>query len=187
MAIYLVRHGETQWTVEARHTGRTDLPLNARGEEQARDLGQRLSGIHFERVLSSPRQRALQTVELALGSLPVEVSQELAEFDYGDYEGLTSDEILTRRPGWRLWSDGCPGGESPEQVLERARRVLEQLRADPGLDYALFGHGHMLRTVAAAYIGADVGLCCHLTLKVASVSILDHEHETPSIAAWDVT
>ncbi|MGC2206695.1 MAG: histidine phosphatase family protein [Candidatus Dormiibacterota bacterium] len=187
MAIYLVRHGETAWSLEHRHTGSTDIPLTARGEEQAKDLQLRLAGVVFAKVFASPMRRARETAELAGVRPTPEISPLLREFDYGEYEGVTSEEIERARPGWDLWRDGCPGGESPQQVLDRCQRLLAQLDPRPDRDYALFGHGHVLRTVAAAYLGVAVDLCRHLMLQVASVSILSQEHEVPAIEAWDLT
>ncbi|MFZ0996453.1 MAG: histidine phosphatase family protein [Candidatus Dormiibacterota bacterium] len=187
MAIYLVRHGETAWSLEHRHTGITDLPLTARGEEQAKELGPRLAGVDFSRVLSSPLRRAQETAELA-GVRPIpEITPLLCEFDYGEYEGATSEEIERTRPGWDLWRDGCPGGESPEAVVDRCRRLLAELNAQADRDYALFGHGHVLRALAVAYLSVPVDLCRHLLLRVASISILSHEHGIPAIEAWDLT
>jgi broad specificity phosphatase PhoE len=187
MAIYLVRHGETEWSLQHRHTGSTDIPLTARGEEQAEELRPRLAGVEFAKVFASPMRRARETAELA-GVLPTpEITPLLREFDYGEYEGVTSEEIERSRPGWDLWRDGCPGGESPQEVLDRCRRLLAELAPEPDGNYALFGHGHLLRAVAAAYLGVSVELCRHLMLQVASISILSHEHNVPAIEAWDLT
>ena len=187
MAIYLVRHGETDWSLHHRHTGRTDILLNARGEEQAKQLRSRLAGIAFSKVLASPMRRARETADLAGVQPTPDITPLLREFDYGEYEGLTSEEIARARPGWDLWRDGCPGGESPQRVFERCRRLLTQMDPKPDLDYALFGHGHVLRAVATAYLGLPVDLCRHLMLQVASISILSQEHDIPAIEAWDLT
>ncbi|HUY24676.1 MAG TPA: histidine phosphatase family protein [Candidatus Saccharimonadales bacterium] len=187
MAIYLVRHGETAWSLHHRHTGSTDIPLNARGEEQAKELGPRLAGVEFSQVLASPMRRARETAELAGVQPTPEITPLLREFDYGEYEGVTSEEIERARPGWDLWRDGCPGGESPQQEVCRCRRLLVRLDPKSDRDYALFGHGHALRAVAAAYLGVPVDLCRHLTLQVASISILSQEHDIPAIEAWDLT
>jgi len=187
MAIYLVRHGETDWSLHHRHTGSTDIPLNARGEEQAKELRSRLAGIRFSKVLASPMRRARETAALAGVQPTPEITSLLREFDYGEYEGVTSEEIERCRPGWDLWRDGCPGGESPQQVVDRCRRLLVELDPKPERDYALFGHGHVLRAVAAAYLGIPVDLCRHLMLQVASISILSQEHDIPAIEAWDLT
>lgn len=185
--IYLVRHGETEWTKTHRHTGATDVALSARGEEQARQLRSRLAGINFSRVVVSPKQRAIRTAELAGLADRAEVNPDLVEYDYGAFEGLTTDQIHSRRPGWELWRDGCPGGESPAAVLTRASRLLDELRLSPDEDSLLFGHGHMLRAVAAAYLGLNVGFCRHLIVGVASISILGSEHDQPAIEAWNLS
>jgi len=187
MAIYLVRHGETAWSLQHRHTGSTDLPLTVRGEEQARELAPRLAGVEFSRVLASPLRRARETAELAGVRPSPEITPLLREFDYGEYEGVTSEDIERKRPGWDLWRDGCPGGESPNQVVDRCRRLLAELDAQPDHNYALFGHGHVLRALAVAYLSVPVDLCRHLLLQVASISILSHEHGIPAIEAWDLT
>ncbi|HUY10082.1 MAG TPA: histidine phosphatase family protein [Candidatus Dormibacteraeota bacterium] len=187
MALYLIRHGETVWALDHRHTGTTDIPLTARGQEQARELGSRLHGVEFARVLSSPMRRALNTAELSGIRPAAEVTPLLREFDYGEYEGITSAEIEKTRPDWDIWRDGCPGGETPRQVLNRGRRLLAELGAQEGQNYALFAHGHVLRAVAVAYLGLPLNLCSHLMVKVASISILSQEHEISAIEAWDLT
>lgn len=186
MAIYLIRHGETEWALHNRHTGSTDIPLTKRGEEQARSLGSKLVGVKFARVLSSPLQRAKVTADLSGVEPEAEISPLLIEFDYGKYEGITSAEIQRDRPDWDLWRDGCPGGESPQQVVDRGRRLLEELAPQREENYALFAHGHVLRAVAVAYLGTPVGLARHLVVKVASISILSHEHDVPAIEVWDL-
>lgn len=186
MPIYLVRHGETPWTVSGRHTGLTEVPLTADGEIQALGLGRLLAGVEFDRVVVSPRRRARRTAELAGFADRLEVTPLLAEYDYGDYEGLTSHQIQSRQPGWELWRDGCPGGESPDQVLGRAQRLLQELGLPADGTCLLFGHGHILRAVAAAYLGQGVGLCRHLMVRVASVSVLGREHGQPAIESWDL-
>jgi probable phosphoglycerate mutase len=187
MALYLIRHGETVWALDHRHTGTTDVPLTARGQEQASELGSRLRGVEFARVLSSPMQRALITAELSRVRPVAEVTPLLREVDYGEYEGITSAEIQQMRPDWDLWRDGCPGGETPGQVLSRGRELLAQLDAQEGRNYALFAHGHVLRAVAVAYLGLPLDLCRHLMVKVASISILSQEHGIAAIEAWDLT
>jgi probable phosphoglycerate mutase len=186
MAIYLVRHGETEWSLMHRHTGGTDLPLTAQGESQAKGLGTRLEGVEFDRVLSSPMRRAAETAELSGVRPKAETTPLLLEFDYGEYEGITSAEIERSRPGWDLWRDGCPGGESPQQVVDRGLRLLAELEPKSDRNYALFAHGHVLRAVAVAYLGTSVGLARHLVLKVASISILSQEHGVPAIEVWDL-
>ena len=187
MPIYLVRHGETEWTVSGRHTGRTDIPLSPRGEEQARHLRKRLASVNFDRVVVSPLLRARQTAELAGLGERAEVVADLREYDYGDFEGWTRDQIEASWPGWELWRDGCPGGESAEEVLARARRLLGELDLSSFRDSALFGHGHFLRAVAAAYLEQSVGICRHLVVPVASISMLGAEHSVPAIVSWGLT
>ncbi|HUY57581.1 MAG TPA: histidine phosphatase family protein [Candidatus Micrarchaeaceae archaeon] len=187
MAIYLIRHGETVWARDHRHTGRTDLPLTAKGEAQASELKSRLAGVEFARVLSSPLQRAMMTAQLSDVWPRAEATPALMEFDYGEYEGMTSPEIRATRPDWELWRDGCPGGESPHQVLLRSQRLLVELQPHADLNYALFTHGHILRALAAAHLGLTLDLCGHLIVKVASISILGREGEVPAIEAWNLT
>ena len=185
--IYLVRHGETEWSLSGQHTGRTDIPLTARGEDGARKLGQRLHDIQFARVLASPRQRARRTCELA-GLTPVaEIEPDLAEWDYGDYEGKRSVDILKDRPDWNLFQDGCPRGETPAQVSDRADRLIARLRALDG-NIALLSHGHFGRVLAARWIGLPVSEARHWLLGTASLSILGSEPnhpEVPVIALWN--
>jgi len=187
MAIYLVRHGETEWTLAGRHTGTTDLPLTQRGEAQAAGLKADLAALSFARVMVSPRRRAIRTAELAGFAGRLEVDPRLAEYDYGQYEGLTAAEIDARQPGWELWRDGCPGGEMPGQVLARAWKLLAGLPLSAEDNSVLFGHGHILRAVAAAHLGLPVSFCASLILKVASISVLASEHNHPAIDSWDLT
>ena len=154
--VYVARHGETAWSLSGRHTGRTDIPLTERGENNARRLRGRLEGITFTEVLVSPLQRARQTCELAGFAAAAEVTPDLMEWDYGDYDGRLTSEIRLERPGWYLFRDGCPGGESLAAVGARADRVVARLRADGGR-ILLFGHGHFSRVLAARWIGPDPG------------------------------
>ena len=164
--IYLIRHGETEWSLSGQHTGRTDIPLTARGEDEARELGQRLRDIQFARVLTSPRQRARRTCELA-GLGPVaEIEPDLAEWDYGDYEGQRSADIRKARPDWNLFRDGCPRGEMPAQISDRADRLIARLRVLDG-NVALFSHGHFGRVLAARWIGLPVSEGQHFLLPTA--------------------
>ena len=185
--IYLVRHGETEWSLSGRHTGRTDIALTARGEAEASALRPWLGGLKFADVLTSPRQRARRTCELAgLGSL-ARVEPDLAEWDYGEYEGLRSEEIHKQRPGWSVFLDGCPGGEAPADVADRADRLIARLRALEG-NVALFTHGHFGRAFAARWIGLPVGEGEHLALGTASLGVLSFEPshpEIPVIALWN--
>ena len=185
--IYLVRHGETGWSLSGQHTGRTDIPLTARGEDQARELGQRLREIRFGRVLTSPRQRARRTCELArLGSV-AEVEPDLAEWDYGDYEGQCSVDIRKARPDWNLFRDGCPNGEMPAHVSDRADRLIARLSKLEG-NVGLFSHGHFGRVLAARWIGLLICEAQHLQLDTASLSVLGYEHnrvESPVLVLWN--
>jgi probable phosphoglycerate mutase len=185
--IYLIRHGETEWSQSGRHTGRTDIPLSADGEDRARELATRLQDIKFSRVLTSPRQRARQTCELAGLGRMAEIEPDLAEWNYGDYEGLRSAEILRKRPEWNLFRDGCPNGESPVQVGDRADRVIARLRALEG-NVALFSHGHFGRVLAARWAGLAVSAARHFLFGTAALGILDFEHHaagSPVIALWN--
>jgi broad specificity phosphatase PhoE len=185
--IYLVRHGETSWSLSGRHTGRTDIPLTANGEAQARALGPRLRAVDFGLVLTSPAGRARRTCELAGLPRAAEIEPDLAEWDYGDYEGRLSAEILKERPGWDLFRDGCPHGETPEQISSRADRLLERLRPQDGI-VAVFSHGHFGRVLAARWIGVPVLDAQRFLLDPASLSILGLEHDKPSapvIALWN--
>jgi probable phosphoglycerate mutase len=185
--IVLIRHGETEWSRAGRHTSYTDLELTTEGERQARAAGARLSGRTFAAVLASPRKRALRTAELA-GLTVTEVSDDLAEWNYGEYEGITSDQIDEIRPGWSLWTDGAPGGESPGEIAARLDRVLaharEILGEDRG-DVALVAHGHSLRVAGARWIGLPAGGGGLLKLGTATLSTLGFEHETQVIDTWN--
>jgi probable phosphoglycerate mutase len=184
---YFIRHGDTTWSKSGRHTGRTEIALSAEGEQKARRLGPRLAAIKFTQVLSSPRQRARMTCELAGLGGEAAADPDLAEWDYGDYEGLTSAEILKLRPGWNLFRDGCPGGESPEQVSARADRLISRVRAWQG-EVALFSHGHFGRVIAVRWVGLPAGDGEFLLLDPASVSIFSYEHGNPAapvIALWN--
>jgi len=187
-AVYLARHGETAWSLSGQHTGRTDLPLTERGERQARALGERLRGLHFATVLTSPSQRARRTAELAgVGSL-AETDPDLAEWDYGQYEGRRTADILAERPGWFLFRDGCPGGESPEQVAARADRVVQRIRAVQA-DVAIFSSAHISRVLAVRWLGLEPAAGRYLLLGTSSLSILGYEHNLtePAIRLWNET
>jgi broad specificity phosphatase PhoE len=184
MELYLVRHGETEWSRARRHTGRTDLPLSPVGEAEARALGDHLRGLEAGRVLSSPLTRAVQTAKLAGLGDRVERSDALLEFDYGRYEGMTTEEIRADRPGWDLFRDGCPGGETVEAAAARARGLLAELAAGPGRAI-LFSHGHQLRILAACYLELAPEAARHLFLGTASLSVLGTEHEWPAILLWN--
>ena len=186
--VYLARHGETAWSLSGQHTGRTDLPLTERGERQARALGQRLRGASFVKVLTSPSQRARRTAELAgFGSL-AEIDPDLAEWDYGQYEGRRTADILAERPGWFLFRDGCPGGETPDQVGARADRVVERVRAVEG-NVLVFSSAHILRVLAARWLGLEAAGGRYFVLDTSSLSILGYEHNLaePVIRLWNET
>jgi len=185
--VYLARHGETEWSLSGQHTGLTDLPLTAQGERNARDLGDRLAGLDFARVFTSPLQRAHRTCELA--GFQAEVDRDLVEWDYGDYEGMRTVEIRATRPGWQLFRDGCPGGESPDEVKARAERVVNRIRAVSG-DVLLFSSGHITRVIAAVWAGLDPAASCGaFLLGTASVSALGYQHDLtqPVIRLWNDT
>ncbi|MDE3133911.1 MAG: histidine phosphatase family protein [Acidobacteriota bacterium] len=182
--LVLVRHGATEWSQNGRHTSRTDLPLLPSGIDRARALGPALAGFEFAQVLSSPLQRARQTAELAGYGERLEIAPELTEWDYGDYEGLTSEAIWKQRPDWKLWTDGAPGGESPQQVAARADGVIASV-AQAGGDVLLFAHGHILRVLAARWIGEPPALGALLKLDPATISILGHEHDARVIERWN--
>jgi probable phosphoglycerate mutase len=182
--VFLIRHGETEWSRSGQHTGGTDLPLTEAGMEQGRLLTDRLRGIQFAMVLTSPLQRAMETCRQADLLQKAEVLDDLREWDYGAFEGLTTPEIRRQQPDWSIWSHGAPEGETPEQVAERADRVLERARNAEG-DVALFSHGHMLRAVGARWLRLPVGAGQHLMLSTASVSVLGYERETPVIRLWN--
>jgi broad specificity phosphatase PhoE len=186
--IYLARHGETAWSLSGQHTGLTDLPLTERGERNARLLGHRLSGLAFSKVFTSPLQRAVRTCELAGFVSVAEVDRDLLEWNYGDYEGRLTTDILKERPDWQLFRDGCPGGESPNDVAVRADRVVKRVRAIKG-DVLLFSSGHFLRVFAARWLGLDAAFGRYFLLSTASLSALGYEHNLsePVIRLWDDT
>jgi probable phosphoglycerate mutase len=182
--VFLARHGETEWTVTRRHTGRTDVPLTDAGELQAVELGQLLTGVEPDRVLSSPMTRALETARLAGFEGRVEQYDALREYDYGQYEGLTSEEIRDKRPGWDLFRDGCPDGEMPEQVAARVEPLLDEI-VEAGQRVVVFGHGHCLRILATTYLGLAPATARHLFLDTASLSLLGTEHGWRTILHWN--
>jgi broad specificity phosphatase PhoE len=184
--VYLVRHGETAWTISRQHTSVTDLPLTEQGEAQAVRLGKRLDGLRFAAVLTSPLQRAVRTCELAGFGARATVEPDLVEWHYGAFEGRTSAEIHAERPDWQLFRDGCPGGESPDQVGARADSVIRRARAIDG-NVLLFSSGHILRALAARWLGLDPGAGRYFLLGTASLSALGYEHDRsdPVISLWD--
>jgi broad specificity phosphatase PhoE len=173
--VYLVRHGETAWSITGQHTGLTDLALTPRGEEQARALGPRLKDLRFDLVLSSPLRRAQRTCELAGFADLATLDPDLVEWDYGHYEGRTLADIHQERPGWELFRDGCPGGESVMQISERADRVVSRVRALKG-NVLLFSSGHLLRVLAARWIDSPAALGRRLMLDPACVCVLGYDH-----------
>ena len=187
--VYLARHGETAWTISRQHTGLTDLPLTERGERTARRLGERLKGLTFAAVLTSPLQRAARTCELAGFKTQAEVDKDLVEWDYGQYEGRRTAEILAERPDWELFRDGCPGGESPQQVGIRADRVVHRVRQVSG-NVLMFTSGHFLRVLATRWLGLEPSVNCKFfMLSTASLSALGYEHDRsrPVIRLWNET
>ncbi len=186
--VYLARHGETAWSLSGQHTGRTDLPLTERGERQAHALGERLRGANFVKVLTSPSQRARRTAELAGFSNLAETDPDLAEWDYGQYEGRRTADILAERPGWFLFRDGAPGGETPDQVAARADRVVERVRAIGG-NVLIFSSAHILRVLAARWLGLKAAGGRYFVLDTSSLSILGYEHNLaePAIRLWNET
>jgi len=183
--LWLVRHGETEWSASGRHTSRTDLDLTEAGVEAARSVADKLRGTSFVRVLSSPLLRARRTAELAGAGSP-ELVGDLREWDYGDDEGLTTAQIRESRPGWTVWRDGPQGGETCAEVGARADRVVELVRAVDGPVLA-FSHGHFSRVLGARWLGLEVTDGAHLTLSTASVSVLGWERDTPAILHWNHT
>ena len=182
--LVLVRHGETEWSVSRRHTGTTDIPLTGAGRRDAERLGERLSGYDFALVLTSPLVRARETCERAgLGDRAV-VDDVLREFDYGEYEGLTSDEIRRDRPGWSVWRDGSPGGERPDEVGIRADHAIARA-LEAGGDVALFAHGHFLRVLAARWIELPAAYGGHLALSTGALCELGYERERRAIWRWN--
>jgi broad specificity phosphatase PhoE len=186
--VYLARHGETAWTLSGQHTGLTDLPLTERGERNARRLEERLRGVTFAKVFTSPLQRATRTCELAGFGAVAEIDRDLLEWNYGDYEGRLTADIHKERPDWQLFRDGCPGGESPNDVAVRADRVVKRVRAVKG-DVLLFSSGHFLRVLAARWLGLDAAFGRYFLLSTASLSALGYEHNLsqPVIRLWDDT
>ena len=182
MELWLVRHGQTEWSKAGKHTSTTDLPLLEDGEADALSLGDRLAGQAFDLVLTSPRQRARRTAELA-GFGDAQVDEDLVEWTYGDYEGLTTPEIREDVPGWTVWTHPSPGGESADDVSARCDRVIERVRS---VERALvFGHGHSLRSLTARWVGEPVEFGRHVRLDTATLSTLGFERETPVILRWN--
>ena len=184
--IVVVRHGATEWSVSGQHTSRTDLPLLEEGREGARRLRPFLEAYGFALVLTSPMERARETCRLAGLDGPAEIDEDLREWDYGEYEGLTTPEIRETRPAWDLWHDGCPGGEQPDAVEARADRVLARCVAAGG-DVALFAHGHILRVITARWLELPVQGGARFRLDASAPGRLGYERETPVLLAWNLT
>ncbi len=186
--VYLARHGETAWSLAGKHTGISDIPLNKQGERNARKLGARLRGLSFAKVFTSPLQRARRTCELAGFDAAATVDADLVEWNYGKYDGRRTVEIRAERPDWKLFRDGCPDGETPRQIGERADRVVARMRAIDG-DVLLFSSAHFLRVLAARWVGFEVAAGACLVLSTASLSILGYEHDRtePAIRLWNDT
>ncbi len=184
MEIVLVRHGETEWSAAGRHTSRTDLALTAEGRRRAEAVGSELAGRNFVLVLSSPLRRALETCRLAGFGDRARIDEDLHEWDYGEYEGLTTRQIRESAPSWSLWRDGCPGGERPEDVGARADRVLARLRDVDG-DVLAFAHGHVLRVIGARWAELPVAEGCRLALSAGGISALGYEHENQVLTRWN--
>jgi probable phosphoglycerate mutase len=185
LRLVLVRHGETEWSRDRRHTGRSDIPLTQGGVEEAKAVRSQLEGFSFVRVLSSPLSRAIETCRLAGLGDRAELREELLEWDYGDYEGATTAEIRKTRPDWVLWRDGCPGGESPDDVGARADTLLADLATTDG-DVAVFGHGHMLRVLTARWLELPPSEGARFVLETGTVSVLGTEHDWRAIRTWNV-
>ena len=182
---WLARHGETDWSRDLRHTGRTDVPLTAKGEREAAALREPLSVVVFDKVLCSPLARARETCELAGLGDRAELREDLLEWDYGDFEGRTSVEIHEDQPDWLLWRDGCPAGESPSQVGDRVDRIVAELLPPPARRIAVFAHGHLLRVLAARWLGLEPADGSHFGLGTATLSRLGWEHDHRVIQRWN--
>jgi probable phosphoglycerate mutase len=182
--VYLIRHGETEWSLNGRHTGTTDIPLTENGRRVAKLLAAALAKKNFALVLTSPLKRARETCELAGFGARAEIDRDLMEWNYGAYEGLTPEEIHAQAPGWMIFTDGCPGGESPPQVSARADRVIARLRAVEG-HVALFAHGHIFRVFAARWLGLPAAAGCHFLLDTATLNILSYYRNMPAVKRWN--
>lgn len=182
--IYLVRHGETAWSLSGQHTGITDIPLTENGRRDAKLFEPLVAKMNFALVLTSPLERARMTCELAGLGEQAEVDRDLMEWNYGEYEGLTTKQIFAKSPEWMLFRDGCPGGESPEQVSIRVDRLIARIRGVKG-NVALFAHGHILRVLAVRWIGFPVMSGCHFLLDTATLSVLSYYQDIPAVERWN--
>lgn len=183
MAIWLVRHGETQWSISGQHTGSTDIALTPEGRLQAVAIGKLLAGQHFDHVFASPMLRAQETGRLAGFGDRIRVHEGLLEFDYGDFEGLTTEQIWATHPDWELFRDGCPGGERPEQMAKRVDALLEELRELGNL--LLFGHGHCFRSLAVRFLDLPIRAAANLRMDAGTISILSDERDGPALMLWN--
>lgn len=184
LTLYLFRHGETEWSASGQHTGKTDIPLTEKGREQARLLRDAVGHLDFSDVLVSPLSRAQETATLAGLGARIKTCDDLAEFNYGDYEGLTTVQIRERVAGWTVWSHPCPSGETMEQAAVRCQRVIDTARSAGG-NVALFAHGHILRILTATWLNLPPSEGKHFILDTSTISILAHERETPAIKMWN--
>lgn len=184
LRVVLIRHAETEWSRSGRHTGRTDLDLTVEGERRARRIGKRLGDQAFDVVLTSPLRRARQTCELAGLAGQAAIRDDLAEWDYGQYEGITTEQVHARRPGWTLWTDGAPGGESPADVRRRVDRVVAHLAGLDG-EVAVFSHGHLLRALGARWLGLPVALGGRFLLDTAAICVLTRYRGQRVVGAWN--
>jgi probable phosphoglycerate mutase len=184
MQIVLVRHGETEWSLSGQHTSRTDLPLTEKGRERAAELAPALAEWNFAVVLTSPLRRARETCEIAGYADRADICDDLREFDYGEYEGLTTPQIRELDPAWSLWRDGCPGGEQPADVGARADRAIERMRAGGG-DALAFAHGHLLRILTARWLQFEAAAGARFVLGAGALGVLGHERETEVIQLWN--
>jgi probable phosphoglycerate mutase len=182
--VYLIRHGETEWSLSGQHTGITDIPLTENGRNVAKQLEPILAKENFTMILTSPLERARKTCELAGLGAHAEIDRDLMEWNYGEYEGLTPKQIDAQAPGWMLFRDGCPGGETPEQAVARVDRVIARARAVEG-HVALFAHGHIFRVFAARWLGLPAMAGCHFLLDTATLSILSYYRNLPAIRRWN--
>jgi len=183
--VYLIRHGETEWTLSRQHTGTTDIPLTENGRKVAANLKPLLTGKKFALVLTSPLIRARETCELSGLGENAQVDPDLVEWNYGEYEGLTPEQIQSKRPGWLIFTDGCPGGENADQVKARVDRVIARVRATSG-DAALFAHGHLLRTFVARWLGLPVAAGSHFLLDPATLNIITYYRGVPAVKEWNL-
>jgi broad specificity phosphatase PhoE len=184
--IFLIRHGETEWSLSGQHTGKTDIPLTENGKEQSIKLGKSLQKCSFFKAFVSPLLRARTTFELMKLDVPSVLDEDLYEWDYGDYEGLTTAEIQKDRPGWSIFKDGAPGGESLEAVRARAEKMITKIKDTEGV-VVVFSSGHFSRVLASAWLGHPTGFGSQMTLSACSLSVLGYEHGDPAILAWNAT